>query len=405
MPDLILNERWRLFRSRRPPTAFTHLDTAAAGRSSVGTLRAVAAHAEREATVGAYVAQAEAAGLLEQSRAALAGLFGAEPGGIAFTESATASLEALLRAWPLADGDTVAVAPSEWGPNLDAFARHGLRIAELPVDSGGVVDLEALSGFLAGATPALVHLTPVASHRPLVQPAAAVASACRAAGVPLWIDAAQALGHVDVACGADAAYGTSRKWLTGPRGVGLIAVARPWWERLRPPVSAMDRAALGDGSPVLLLESHEAHVAGRIGLATALTEFLAAGPAAVWARLAEVGRQARAALASVPGWEVVPEAAGPQATGAGTAGPDTAGPGAAGADAVPGSAITALRPVAGQDVVAVRARLLAEHQIVTTAALPVRAPREMTGPLLRVSPHVDCAPEDLELLTVALAAH
>jgi hercynylcysteine S-oxide lyase len=161
-------------------------------------------------------------------------------------------------------------------------------------------------------------------------------------------------------------------------------VARPWWERLRPPVFAMDRANFGDGSPVLLLESREAHVAGRIGLATAVSEFLAAGPAAVWARLAEVGRQTRAVLAAVPGWEVVPEAVG--------------------AEAVPGSAITALRPLAGKDVAAVRARLLAEHQIVTTAALPARAPREMTGPMLRVSPHVDCTPEDLELLAAVLAA-
>ncbi|HEX8009133.1 MAG TPA: aminotransferase class V-fold PLP-dependent enzyme [Trebonia sp.] len=379
-----LNEQWRLFRANRPPTTVAHLDTAAAGRSSVATLRAVAAHAEREATVGAYVAQAEAAGVLKHARAMLAGLFAVEPGGIAFTESATASLEALLRAWPLAEGDTVAVAPSEWGPNLDSFCHRGLRVAELPTGRDGIVDLDALPGFLAAAPPAFVHLTPVASHRPLVQPAAAVAAACRAAGVPLWMDAAQALGHIDVACGADAAYGTSRKWLAGPRGVGLIAVPRPWWERLRPAASAMECVVFADASPLLLIESHEAHVAGRVGLAAAVSEFLAADPAAVRARLAEVGRQTRAALAAVPGWEVVPEAVG--------------------ADPASGSAITALRPLAGQDVAAVRGRLLAEHQIVTTAALPVRAPREMTGPLLRVSPHVDCVPEDLERLAAALPA-
>ena len=379
-----LNEQWRLFRANRLPTTVAHLDTAAAGRSSVATLRAVAAHAEHEATVGAYVAQAEAAGVLEHARAMLAGLFAVEPGGIAFTESATASLEALLRAWPLAEGDTVAVAPSEWGPNLDSFGYRGLRVAELPTGRDGIVDLDALPGFLAAAPPAFVHLTPVASHRPLVQPAAAVAAACRTAGVPRWMDAAQARGHIDVACGADAAYGTSRKWLAGPRGVGLIAVARPWWERLRLAASAMERAVFADASPMLLLESHEAHVAGRVGLAAAVSEFLAADPAAVRARLAEVGRQTRAALAAVPGWEVVPEAVG--------------------ADPASGSAITALRPLAGQDVAAVRGRLLAEHQIVTTAALPVRAPREMTGPLLRVSPHVDCVPEDLQRLAAALPA-
>jgi pyridoxal 5-phosphate dependent beta-lyase len=390
---LIQNEQWRRFRDHRPRTAFTHLDTAAAGRGSAATLRAVAAHAEREATVGAYVAQAEAEPVIDQGREELAVLFGVDHGGIAFTESATASLDALLRAWPLSPGDTVAVVPSEWGPNLDSFARQNLKIASLAVGGDGIIDTGALRRFVEATPPAFVHLTLVASHRPLVQPAASVAGICHAAGVPLWLDAAQALGHVDVALGADVAYATSRKWLTGPRGVGLIAVARSCWTRLRPHVAELERVALGDASPVRLLESREAHVAGRIGLRVAVSEFFAAGQAAVWERLAAVGRQTRETLAEVPGWEVVPEAIAEE----------TAGGQAITGSAATGSAITALRPVAGQDVAAVRARLLTEHQIVTTAALPARAPREMTGPFLRVSPHVDCTTEDLELLARALA--
>ena len=89
----------------------------------------------------------------------------------------------------------------------------------------------------------MVHLTQVTSHRGLVQPVAEAAALCRAAGVPLWVDAAQALGHVDTACGADAIYATSRKWLTGPRGVGVIGVAEPWWDRLKISASGPVRAA------------------------------------------------------------------------------------------------------------------------------------------------------------------
>lgn len=373
------NDQWRLWRDQRPPTDYLHLDSAAAGRSSAETLRATSAHAEREAITGSYVAQAEALPVLAEGRAALGGLLGVEAGGIAFVESASAALAALLAAWPLEAGDTVAVVPSEWGPNLHAFACRGLSIAELAVRPDGVVDLDALRRFVTDTPPAFVHLTQVASHRALVQPVAEAAAICRAAGVPLWVDAAQALGHADTACGADAQYATSRKWLTGPRGVGLLAVARQWWDRLRISASALDLAGRPEGSsPVWLLESFEAHVAGRIGLCTAVRQHLDAEPAAVRQRLAEVGRQAREALAEVPGWEVVGDTAAP-------------------------SAITALRPTAGQDVTAARARLLADHKIVTTAALPERAPREMTEPLLRVSPHVDCTPEDLARLYTALA--
>jgi len=41
---------------------------------------------------------------------------------------------------------------------------------------------------------------------------------------------------------------------------------------------------------------------------------------------------------------------------------------------------------------------------VTTAASTLRAPRDMTEPLPRVSPHVDCTAEDLARLRQALLA-
>jgi pyridoxal 5-phosphate dependent beta-lyase len=338
----------------------------------------VAGHTEREAVLGGYVAQAEAAPILDRGREDLGTLLGVPADGVAFVESAEVALDRLLRIWPLAEGDTVAVAPSEWGPNLHAFAERGLRITEIPVDGDGVADPDGLERMLASAPPAAVHLTQVASHRPLVQPVAAVAARCRAAGVPLWVDAAQGLGHVDTACGADAIYITSRKWLTGPRGVGALAVAGQWRDRLRINPAELLRGMFD--SPLRYVESGEAHIAGRIGLCNAVREFIEAGQEAVWRRLAEVGSQAREALADLPGWAVVPAPAGA------------------------GSAITALRPVNGQSVLDTRASLLNEHGVVTTAGLPGRAPREMTESILRVSPHVDCTAEDLARLRKALHA-
>jgi pyridoxal 5-phosphate dependent beta-lyase len=237
----------------------------------------------------------------------------------------------------------------------------------------GQIDLDQLERRLATAPPAVVHLTQVVSHRSLVQPVAQAAALCRAAGVPLWVDAAQAVGHVDTALGADAVYAPGRKWLAGPRGVGMLAIGESWWRRLNIPAVAM---APADWPPVRLLESHDAHVAGRVGLAAAARQFLDAGPAQVWQRLQQVGQESRKVLGGLAGWEV-----------AGGGGP---------------SAITGLRPTAGQDVVAVRRRLLSEHAIVTTAAVPARAPREMTEILLRVSPHVDCSAASLQRLSEAL---
>jgi hercynylcysteine S-oxide lyase len=373
--DEALSRTWR---ARRPATEMIHLDTAAAGRASAATLAAASEHAEREAVAGAYVAQAEAAPVLEQLRADLGVLFGVPAAGVAFLESASAARAALLAAWPLREGDVIAAAPSEWGPNLTAFTGRGLRIRMLAVHGDGTVDLDGLRRILAGDPPAVVHLTEVASHRGLVQPVADAAVLCQAAGVPLWVDAAQALGHTGTAAGADAQYATSRKWLAGPRGVGMLAIAASWWDRLQANVSELARSSLPeDCSPVRRLESEEANIAGRVGLATAVREYLEAGPARVGQRLGEVGRLAREMLADLTGWEVADQA--------GVL-----------------SAITGLRPADGQDVPSVRARLLTGYGILSTAGHPARAPLETTGPLLRISPHVDCTGEDLSALRDAL---
>ena len=66
------------------------------------------------------------------------------------------------------------------------------------------------------------------------------------------------------------------------------------------------------------------------------------------------------------------------------------------------TATTTLIPPEGLDVVGARSRLLTEHGIVVSAIGPERAPGEMTGPVLRVSPHLDVALEDLEALAAAL---
>lgn len=365
---------WRQWGDRRPNANVLHLDTAAAGRMSVAVRRAVADHLDREAQSGAYIAEGEAAGVIAEGRADLAGLLGLPADGVAFMESATAGLEALLRTWTLPEGARVGVVASEWGPNLQLLRWYGLEPVQLAVEPDGRIDLDALARTLDTSPPALVHLTQVASHRALIQPVAAALALCRAAGVPLWVDAAQALGQVDTATGADAIYATGRKWLAGPRGVGLLGVAEPWWSRLRaerPLLVAADR-------PVMQwLDSHEANLAGRVGLCAAVREYLALDPRTVTERLAEVGRSTRAALSGLREWTVVDA--------------DDAG-----------GAITALRPAPGVDVAATRARLLERHAILTTASQVVRAPSEMRGPLLRVSPQVDCDDDALERLRAAL---
>ena len=66
----------------------------------------------------------------------------------------------------------------------------------------------------------------------MAQPLAELAEVCRDLGLPLVVDAAQALGHLDCAVGADAIYSSSRKWMAGPRGVGVLAIRPELAQRL-----------------------------------------------------------------------------------------------------------------------------------------------------------------------------
>ncbi len=360
------------WRSARPRPAGRHLDSAACSRQSSRVLEAVAHHARHEAELGGYVAEATAEELLQQGRSVLGGLVGMAAADVVFVESAQAALAALLAGWRLPPGARVACLPGEYAPNAAQLRAAGLTVEPLPVDGLGRADLDGVARLLAADPPRVVHLTHVASHRGVVQPAAEVAALCREAGVPLVLDAAQSLGHVDTDLGADVVYSTSRKWLAGPRGVGLLCVRPAVAAELTPLLSPPD-----DVPPLRAFESGEAHVAGRVGLVLAVGEHLAAGPVRVRERLASLGRAARDVLDGAAGWRVVEPPDEPTAT-------------------------TTLRPPDGVDVVTTRARLLTEQGIVTTAIGPQRAPGEMTGPVLRVSPHLDATADDLEALAAAL---
>lgn len=371
-----LADRWR---AARLPMAGLHLDNAACSRQSVAVIDAAAQHARNESEVGGYVAAEAAAPVLDAGRVAFAALTGMTDAEVVFTTGSLHALDLLLGAWPTKHR-TVACLPGEYGPNLAVMAAHGFDRRLLPTMDDGRVALDDAARALDTDRPDLVHLTAVASHSGVVQPVSMVAQLCRELGLPLVVDAAQALGQVDCAAGADATYSSSRKWVAGPRGVGMLAVRRELMESLRPRLAA-PQWARASGSPTVAqqLEFGEANVAARVGFSLALGEHLAYGPAAVCARLAELGGLSRTVLADVAGWAVVEEVEEP-------------------------SAITTLAPTDGADPQAVRDWLLAERRILTTFVGVQRAPLELPGPLLRISPHLDTTAEDLETFAEALIA-
>ncbi|MBD8506255.1 aminotransferase class V-fold PLP-dependent enzyme [Hoyosella sp. G463] len=348
-------------------TGTCHLDSAAAGRMSLAVRAAIRDHLDLEARVGGYVAHEQASERIDGGRHAIAELCGGRPDRVMYTESATAALRAMLLALRLPAGSQVAVLPCEFGPNLRELRAFGLEPCVIdPWDGQGQLDLGHAADQLDQRSPALVHLCYLGSHRGVVQPVRELARLGGERGIPVLVDAAQGFGHLDCRIDADAIYGTSRKWLCGPRGVGF-AMLRDGF--------------LGDGAA--LVESQEAYIAGRVGLAVALEEHLRLGPPRVRERLHAIGQLVRGSLDGRGGWQVVEPHAEP-------------------------CAVTTLRPPAGfrdQDVAALREHLLAcSPRMVTTYAGPERGPLEATRGVLRVSPHLDVTGADLEQLSGILDA-
>jgi pyridoxal 5-phosphate dependent beta-lyase len=340
----------------RQPCELVHLDVAACGRTSVGVLEAQVDHLRAEAARGGYVAEGEAFVHLDAGRDALGRLVGLTGAGVAFSDSACTSFAMLLAAWPLGRGSRVGTAASEYAGNalvLRALAQErGWRLVPLPVDDDGrVTDLPPALD--------LVTFPHIASQRGTVQPVSEVAGS----GVPLVLDVAQSLGQVEVPVGCAAYVGTSRKWLCGPRGVGFLAV-----DPLVEPYLATP-PQLTSYTDVRRLDTPEAHVAGRAGLAQAVAEWTPEVLPAVLDR----ARYARRELARTP-WTVREAESEP-------------------------SGITTL---VGRDPFVARAALL--EQGILVSAVPVSRAADLSAPVLRVSTAPWVTEPDLDRLADALVS-
>ena len=166
--------------------------------------------------------------LLDGARDAVAAAIGARPDEVTFTSSGTTAnhlavlgtLQARHRT-----GRRLVVSAVEHSSLLAAARMHneaGGDVDTVGVDRAGRVDPTAYAEALRPGT-ALASLQTANHEVGTIQPVADVAAACREAGVPLHVDAAQTVGRLAPTSDWDLLTASARKW-GGPAGIGILVV-------------------------------------------------------------------------------------------------------------------------------------------------------------------------------------
>ncbi|GGU19419.1 cysteine desulfurase/sulfurtransferase TusA family protein [Streptomyces lavendofoliae] len=168
--------------------------------------------------------------LLDAAREAAAEAVGCRPDELVFTPSGTRAVHSGV-AGALAGrrraGRHLVVSAVEHSSVLHSAAAHeaaGGTVTEVAVDRGGRVAPDGYAAALRDDT-ALACLQSANHEVGTEQPVAEVAEACREAGVPLLVDAAQSLAWGPVEGAWSLLAASAHKW-GGPPGVGLLVVRK-----------------------------------------------------------------------------------------------------------------------------------------------------------------------------------
>jgi len=160
-------------------------------------------------------------GLMElaaRARAGYATALGCDPSEVALTGSTTDGVNTVIGGLDLRPGDEILTSDQEHpgllAPLGRARRRHGVKIRVVPFAE------------IAGEVSSTTRLV-ACSHVSWVGGEVADVPALVATGVPVLLDAAQAIGAVPVdvhALGCDFYAGSGQKWLCGPEGSGCLFV-------------------------------------------------------------------------------------------------------------------------------------------------------------------------------------
>jgi cysteine desulfurase/selenocysteine lyase len=193
---------------------------------------------------GVHALSQRATEAYEEARRHGARFIGAKhPGEVVFTRGATEAINLVadcLGRSHLREGDTVLLTEMEHHANIVPWQllrdRMGIRIGVVRIEDDGALDLADYREKLRQLRPALVSVVHVSNALGLVNPVGEMIAEAHGEGIPVLVDASQAVPHfpVDVAAlDCDWLVCSGHK-VFAPTGIGMLYGKREWLEKFPP---------------------------------------------------------------------------------------------------------------------------------------------------------------------------
>jgi cysteine desulfurase/selenocysteine lyase len=212
----------------------------------------------------------------------------------------------------LVPGDEILISHLEHHANIVPWQmvceQTGASLKVIPITQAGEVDYDAFEALLSART-RLLALTHVSNALGTIVPVERFVRAARARGVPVLLDGAQAVPHLKVdlqALGCDF-YCFSGHKMCGPTGIGILygreAVLRemPPWQGGGDMILAVSFSKTIYNELPYKFEAGTPHIAGAIGLATAVDYLEGLGLDRIAAAEHDLLEYANRQLTSIPG--------------------------------------------------------------------------------------------------------
>jgi cysteine desulfurase/selenocysteine lyase len=271
---------------------------------------------------GLHELSSRATRLYEDARARIARFIGAEsPASIIFTRGTTEGINLFATAWGgshLGPGDVILTTEMEHHANLIPWQilakRTGATLQYLPVEGDEAsVDWSLLEQRLQGAPVRLLAFTHISNTLATINPASQICAIARQNGVVTLVDAAQSAGHVPIdvrEIGCDFLAFSGHK-CCGPTGIGVLYGNPAILARMEPyqfggeMISRVTYETAEWKESPHRFEAGTPHIAGAIGLATALSYLEQVGRPGIQDTDHRLGQMAYQKLATLPGIRIL----------------------------------------------------------------------------------------------------